>query len=51
MKDRDDTWCALPREAARWWRLRTDATSSDGLPGSVLAHAHLVADRVVCSVG
>jgi hypothetical protein len=50
MKDQVDAWHALPRDVARWWRLRADSDFVEKIPGAVLGRAHLADNRVVCSI-
>lgn len=46
MKERDDYWHALPKEVARWWRARTQATSIEELPGASLGEIRLVDGQI-----
>ncbi len=51
MKAQSDVcWHALPRDVARWWRSRGEASAGSEPPGAVMAHVRLVGDRIACEV-
>ncbi|HLF00072.1 MAG TPA: hypothetical protein VI540_09260 [Gaiellaceae bacterium] len=47
MADRDGVWHALPRDVARWWRLRDRATELDGAIVSGIARHGSEPDEIV----
>ncbi len=46
VKDMDGYWSALPREAARWWRYRTEGRSGPGLPAITMGKLSLSSDGI-----
>jgi len=50
MSERQGYWHALPREVARWWRARGDASAEAPTSGEALGTVELTTDgiRVTC---
>jgi peptidoglycan/xylan/chitin deacetylase (PgdA/CDA1 family) len=46
IKDSDSFWHVLPREAARWWRLRTEGQSGANLPAITLGKLSLASEGI-----
>jgi peptidoglycan/xylan/chitin deacetylase (PgdA/CDA1 family) len=47
MRSREGYWHALPRDVARWWRARSDATTDVFPTGSVLGKVQLTSNSVL----
>jgi hypothetical protein len=46
LRQRDDYWHALPREAAAWWRQRMLSAGPEQLPGARLGRLRLAGNSV-----
>jgi hypothetical protein len=47
IKERDDYWHALPRDAANWWRMRMCSEPDSSLPGATWGTLTLENDQLV----
>jgi hypothetical protein len=50
MKDRNNYWLTLPKEASSWWRSRMTATTIDDLPGGVVGTVILDQDDIMINL-
>jgi peptidoglycan/xylan/chitin deacetylase (PgdA/CDA1 family) len=46
VKDMDGYWSVLPRDAAKWWRYRTEGRSGPGLPAITMGKLSLSSDGI-----
>ena len=51
IKSRGGYWHALPREVARWWRLRSQAVSPSSLPACSIGKMYLSDNGIILSRG